>query len=406
MLGSPVGVGTVQHPLDKIGNADLEMYDFPGDYTKDGTYESSKGSHAAKLLAEGLECSQFLIRAESDIYRLVPGFKFNLTRHFNGNGAYVLTSVTHQGKEGDIYSESSGEHASYQNHFTCLPFGGLTFRPPRVTPRPRMYGCQTATVTGKAGEEIWTDEYGRIKVHFHWNREDKSDEKSSCWLRVATPWAGNKWGMIHIPRIGHEVVVDFIEGDPDRPLVVGSVYNAANMPPWALPGEKTKSGIKSKSTLKGESKNYNQILFEDKKGSELVQVQAEKDMELLVKNDRRQEIDNDTSLTVKRDQMEEIKRDWSFKIGRDVVSEVARDYNMKVTGKSAEQVDGSHSLKVGTNAAAKVGQNYALDAGMEVYLKGGMNVVIEAGMSITLKGGAAASLWWGRRGSPFRARRC
>lgn len=387
ILGSPVSVGAVSHSMTAISDPFLEVYDYPGGYCKDGTFETEKGQAVAKTLTEGLERSQFLVRGRSDIQRLIPGFKFNLSRHPNANGPYVLTSIIHEAVEGDLYSQSGGRSSSYTNEFTAIPFA-VQFRPPNVTPRPVVHGCQTATVVGKEGEEIWTDKYGRIKVHFHWNRLDDYDEKSSCWIRVATPWAGNLWGMIHTPRIGQEVVVDFLEGDPDRPLVVGSVYNAANMPPWKLPDESTKSGLKTKSTLKGASDNFNQLMFEDKKGSELVGIQAEKDMELLVKNDRREEIQQDSHLTVKRDLIEEVQRDWSYKTGRDLIAETARDYNLNVKGKSAVQITGSESIKVDGNGAAKYSQNYAIDAGKEIYAKGGLNVVIEAGVGITLKAGS------------------
>ncbi|MCC7497231.1 MAG: type VI secretion system tip protein VgrG [Bryobacterales bacterium] len=387
ILGSPVSVGAVSHSMTAISDPFLEVYDYPGGYTKDGAFELSKGQQVAKTLAEGLERSQFLIRGKSDIGRLISGFKFTLDRHPNANGPYVLTSVSHEATEGDFFSQSGENPSSYQNEFTCLP-ATVNFRPPNVTPRPIVHGCHTATVVGKAGEEIWTDKYGRIKVHFHWDRLDSWNESSSCWIRVATPWAGNLWGMIHTPRIGQEVVVDFLEGDPDRPLVVGSVYNAANMPPWTLPAESTKSGLKTKSTLKGASENFNQIMFEDKKGSELLGIQAEKDMELLVKKDRREEIDQDSHLTVKRDLIEEIQRDWTYKTGRDLVTEVARDLNTKIKGKSAVEITGSESVKVTGNAAAKYSQNYAADAGINIYIKAGATVVIEAGAGISLKAGS------------------
>src|SRR5262249_34049180 len=149
---------------------------------------------------------------------------------------------------------------NYSNHFRCIPLA-LPFRPPQKTARPKVAGPQSATVVGPGGEEIYTDKYGRVKVQFAWDRHGNSDADSSCWVRVATHWAGKGWGIIHIPRIGHEVVVDFLEGDPDQPVIVGSVYNAENMPPYELPKNKTQSGVQSRSSLKGTPQNYNEIRF-------------------------------------------------------------------------------------------------------------------------------------------------
>ena len=160
----------------------------------------------------------------------------------------------------------------------------LPFRPLQTTPRPRVAGAQTAVVVGPSGQEIFTDKYSRIKVQFFWDRLGTNDANSSCWLRVATPWAGQQWGMIHVPRIGQEVLVDFLEGDPDRPIVVGSLYNDANMPPYTLPDNATQSGIRSRSSAGGDATTYNEIMFEDKKGSELIRVHAQKDATRVVLN--------------------------------------------------------------------------------------------------------------------------
>ena len=162
----------------------------------------------------------------------------------------------------------------------------MPYRPPRVTPKPIVQGPQTAVVVGKAGEEIWTDKYGRVKVQFHWDREGKRNENSSCWIRVSHPWAGKGWGAVAIPRIGQEVIVDFLEGDPDQPIITGRVYNAEQMPPYELPANQTQSGIKSRSSKGGDTENFNEIRFEDKKGSEEVYIHAEKDQNIVVENDQ------------------------------------------------------------------------------------------------------------------------
>ena len=193
-----------------------------------------------------------LIQGASQCRQLTSGYKFTLERHYNANGAYVLTSVQH-GCRLDNY-RSSGQAFAYSNNFTCIPLA-LPFRPPRVTAKPAVPGTQTAVVVGPAGEEIFTDKYGRVKVQFHWDREGKNNADSSCWVRVGQLWAGRRWGASFWPRIGQEVIVDFLEGDPDQPIIVGSVYNADQMPPYLGDGPDAKhkkdnkvSGVKSCST--------------------------------------------------------------------------------------------------------------------------------------------------------------
>ena len=184
---------------------------------------------------------------------------------------------------GDTYTAGSDTSQIYENTFECIP-SALPFKPARTTPRPTVEGTQTAVVVGNAGDEIFTDKYGRVKVQFPWDRKGQKDANSSCWVRVATLWAGKQWGIIHIPRVGQEVMVAFEEGDPDRPIIVGSVYNAANMPPYTLPDNKTQSGYLSRSTLQGTDANFNQLRFEDKKGSEEIYFHAEKDFNRVVEN--------------------------------------------------------------------------------------------------------------------------
>ena len=200
----------------------------------------------------------------------------------------MLTSVSHTARQAG-YRSGESDGGTYENQFTCIP-AAVPYRPSRTTPKPVVPGTQTAVVVGPAGEEIFTDKYGRVKVQFHWDREGKNDADSSCWVRVGTPWAGKNWGMIHIPRIGQEVIITFLEGDPDRPIIVGSVYNADMMPPYELPQNKTQSGLKSRSTLQGTPDNFNELRFEDKKGEEKIYFHAEKDYEQVVENNFTQKI--------------------------------------------------------------------------------------------------------------------
>ena len=228
----------------------------------------------------------------------------------------MLTRVEHTaGIEGGDYRSGSDFSLSYSNSFECIP-AELPFRPARVTEKPTVKGTQTAVVVGPAGDEIFTDKYGRIKVQFHWDREGKHDADSSCWIRVATLWAGKGWGVVHIPRIGQEVIVDFLEGDPDQPIVIGSVYNADQMPTYPLPANMTQSGLRSRSSPGGGTQNYNEIMLEDKKGHEVVSIHAEKDM------------------------VETVENNFTQSVGGGLKGDP------KKVGKSASTVYGDHSLNV------------------------------------------------------------
>jgi type VI secretion system secreted protein VgrG len=272
----------------------------------------------------------------------------------------------------NIYeSGTTGEMGeSYHCTFTAIKSADQ-FRPARVTPKPLVPGLQTAVVTGPKGEEIYTDKYGRIKVQFHWDREGKHDENTTCFMRVATPWAGQGWGAISLPRIGQEVVVAFLEGDPDQPLVVGSVYNGKQMPPYTLPDEKTKSTLQSRSTKDGSKTNFNEIRFEDKKDSEQVFVNAEKDMDLRVENDSREFIGKDRHLIVKANQTELVEG----------------NKHARVKGDHVEKIDSSMSLSVGSTRNEKIGTVDTIEAGREIHLTAGMKVIVEAGTQISLKVG-------------------
>jgi type VI secretion system secreted protein VgrG len=222
-----------------------------------------------------------VIVGESTCRQFTAGHKFTLDRHFNANGEYVLTRVDHRLSLIGTYTGEPPDGEPYVNQFRCVP-AGLPYRPPQVTPKARVYGTQVAIVVGPAGEEIFTDKYARVKVQFPWDREGQNDASSSCWCRVGTFWAGNKWGAVHIPRIGQQVIVAFEEGDPDQPIIVGSVYNADQMPPYPLPDNRTQSGIKTRSTLNGDEQTFNELRFEDKKGQEFVYFQAERDFDRVV----------------------------------------------------------------------------------------------------------------------------
>ncbi len=298
-----VRVGKVSHKLN-VANDPLELYDFPGAYAQrfdgidpgggdrptDIQHIFDDRTRTVRLRMEQEEVQGIEIQGSGDCGQFTPGHVFTLERHWDADGEYLLTRVEHDAR----YNWYRSDHEdvpeyTYNNRFNCIP-KALRYRPQMVTPKPVIAGNQTATVVGPPGEEIFVDKYGRIKVQFHWDREGKMNADSSCWIRVAQVWAGKGWGGFFWPRIGHEVVVTFEEGDPDQPLVVGSVYNAENMPPFKLPLRKKLGGIKS-ATLKGSSSdNFNGIVFFDEKGHEHLSLHSERHMTLHAEFDTRAKV--------------------------------------------------------------------------------------------------------------------
>lgn len=363
------------------GNDKYEIFDYPGEYTK-----KADGDTTTRIRMQEEEAIHYFGSGSANCRAFASGYRFDLSGHASAdmNKTYVLTEVHHSATVGGSYSDSEGESdARYSNQFKCIPHT-VQFRPARVTPRPIVHGPQTAVVVGKSGEEIWTDKYGRVKVQFFWDREGKDNENSSCWIRVSQPWAGKTWGSINIPRIGQEVIVEFLEGDPDRPIITGRVYNAEQMPPYKLPDNQTRTTFLSRSTKNGGSSNYNELRFEDKKDSEQIFMNAEKDMDWRVEHDSREFVGNDRSLIVTNDQKEKVGGEQHIQIAKDQNEKVGGDASLNVTGNQNVKVGQTMSLQVGQNLQEKCNQNYAHEAGMEIHLKAGMNVVIEAGLELTI----------------------
>jgi type VI secretion system secreted protein VgrG len=286
----------------------------------------------------------------------------------------------------------------YSNVFTCMPFA-LPFRPLCSTPEPFVHGSHTATVVGPAGEEIFTDKYSRVKVQFHWDRQGKNDADSSCWVRVGTPWAGKQWGMIHIPRIGQEVIVDFLEGDPDQPIIVGSVYNAEQMPPYKLPDNKTQSGIKSRSSLHGGADDFNELRLEDKKGSEDIYFHAQKDFHRMVENDDDLKVGHDQTIEIKNDRTETVKegnekvtvekgnRDVKISMGNDTLKISMGNQQTNIDlGKSETEAMQSIELIVG-QSSVKLDQTGVTIKGMMITIEGQIQVQVK-GMMTQIQGTA------------------
>ncbi|MEE9101893.1 type VI secretion system tip protein TssI/VgrG [Pseudomonas nitroreducens] len=366
------------------------QYEHPGSYTA-----KARGDALTKQRVDGLRSQEKRLIGESDCRWLVPGHWFTLTGHDDAalNIDWVLTSVTHE-----------ADHEHYRNRFEAIP-KTTAYRPPRTTPKPRMH-TQTAKVVGKAGEEIWTDQYGRIKIQFPWDLQGKNDEASSCWVRVVLPWSGKGFGMQFIPRIGQEVIVTFIDGDPDRPLVTGCVYNGDNALPYALPDNQTQSGIKTNSSKGGGG--FNELRFEDKKDAEEVFLQAQKDMKVNVLNDSTATIGHDETLTVQNARtrtvkegdetvtLEKGKRSVTIQTGSDTLDvkdtrtvKVGADQTHSTGGNYSHQVNGNFELTVDGNLTIKVSGTLTLQSGGSLTLKTDADLAAQAGTSVTSKAGTS-----------------
>ncbi len=272
-----------------------EMFDYPGDYRF-----KPDGEESIKVRMEEQEIPHDTVRGSSECRDFAPGAKFtlgdlDLPGKAESGQSYVITQVQHSAS--DVEFEAGTSRADYRNMFSCIP-ASTVFRAGRVTPKPVVTGVQSAVVVGPEKEEIYTDKYGRVKIQFFWDRRGEKNENSSCWVRVSQGWAGKNWGMVFNPRIGQEVLVEFLEGDPDRPVIIGRVYNAEQMPPYELPLNQTQSGIKSRSSLKGTTENFNEIRFEDKKDKEHIVIHAERNLNIYVENNERRTVGNDQSHTV------------------------------------------------------------------------------------------------------------
>jgi type VI secretion system secreted protein VgrG len=334
----------------KLGPGEREVYDYPGLYTK-----KTEGDRLAKIRMEEEEAQITKIAGSSNCRAFTSGYRFTLSDFYRSdmnNKDYVLTSLEHEANQ-DWEKEAE---LSYVNHFTCISFD-VPYRPPRLTPKPVVEGTQTAIVAGPSGEEIYTDEHGRVKVQFHWDREGKKNENSSCWIRVSQLWAGAGWGAMYIPRIGQEVIVDFIEGDPDRPIITGRVYHGTNKPPYGLPDEKTKSTIKSDSSLGGGGSN--EIRFEDKKGSEEIYLHSQKDWTIAIGNDKNQSVGHDETLSVGNNRTKKVGVDQKETIGSNKTIQVGANHDETIGANKTLKVGANHTESIGSNMTITVGSNEA-----------------------------------------------
>ncbi len=416
--------------LDVSAFRSWERYDYPGRYAA-----KSDGDARAKLRMEADEATYAVATGAGTYSAFSPGAKFTLAEHevaAEQGEAYVLVSVRHEAADNTHFTAApdAGE-PYYRNEFTCQP-ATVVFRPPPATPRPVMRGPQNAVVVGPSGDEIHCDKYGRVRVQFPWDRLGKNDDTSSCWLRVAQSLSGRKWGSLYIPRVGMEVLVDFLDGDPDRPLVTGTVYNADNMPPWDLPDNKTRTGLVTRSSAQGQAANANELRFEDKKGEEQILIHAEKDFLREVENDDTLTVGHDQSVTVTNNRTATVSQGndaTTVSQGNQTVTVSQGDRTVTVTaGKQSVTVHGNLATTVETgNCTTTVSQgNHAtsvqagkltIDAvqgiqltcgsnsitidqqgvtvtGMKIAIKGDMQVDVEGTMT-TLKGNATVTIQGG-----------
>jgi type VI secretion system secreted protein VgrG len=316
------------------GNSKYEVYDYPGEYDNKG-----QGKTLVKVRMEAQEVKHLYVTGTSSCRAFATGGRFDFEDYSRSdlNQAYVLTTVSHNATVGDTYTtgKTGDGTESYRNVFTCIPHT-VPFRPPQITPKPIIQGPQTAVIVGPSGEEIYVDKYGRVKAQFHWDREGKFDENSSCWMRVSQVHAGKGFGAIDTPRIGEEVIISFLEGDPDRPLIVGRVYNAKNMPPNGLPAGGMISGLKSNSTPGGGGNNS--IMMNDTKGNELYSMNAQFNCTENVGNNRTTTIKVNDSLTVNNNQ--------TIGIAVDRKETVGGTETITVTGHRTETVNGGETVTV------------------------------------------------------------
>ena len=358
--------------------ADFEVYDYPGCYL-----EADRGGDVVGLRMEELQTGYGELAGQGDIGGLCPGAVFSMSNCTRSEqNAEFLAVRTDLHLEVDGYESDGG---SGNGLYCACSFMAIDsrqpFRPARVTPRPFVQGPQTATVVGPAGEEIHTDEYGRVKCQFHWDREGQYDENSSCWIRVSSPWAGKSWGGISVPRIGQEVIVDFLEGNPDAPIVTGRVYNADNMPPYGLPDQAMLSGMKSNSTKGGGG--YNEYVMDDTKGNELIREHGQYDKDSTIENDLREHVLNNRSRDVGVDETIEIGNDQSYTIGNNQTGTVGVDKQVTVGSNHTESIGSNMTIDVGSNLTETVALNYMETVGVAMQLTVGGLMAQTVGATLT-----------------------
>ncbi|MBW4935932.1 type VI secretion system Vgr family protein [Marinobacter sp. F4206] len=345
---------------------DYQHFDYPGRFKADASARPYTESRLDALRNDASTAT-----GESNRPDFTAGARFELTGHPHSdlNRDWLLTAVTHMGKQPQALEEAAGPApTSYHNFFNAVP-ADHHWRP-LSSNCPLMDGPQIAMVTGPEGEEIHCDAHGRVKVRFPWDRDSANDERSSAWLRVSQGWAGGGYGLMALPRIGHEVIVSFLDGDPDQPIITGRTYHGANTPPYALPEHKTRTTLKTR-THKG--KGSNELRFEDEADREQIYLHAQKDLDLIAGHNRTEVVGNDSHLTVERNRFTYVQGNAHETVG----------------GERREKTGGDHSLTVGGSFHGMQGAGQLVEAGREIHHRAGMKIVIEAGAEVTLVAGGS-----------------
>jgi type VI secretion system secreted protein VgrG len=410
---------SVEKPL-KNDMGEMEIFEFPGRVVQnqakpDKQAATDAATQRALVLAEGLSSMQVLYTGTTNSREVTVGATFELEDPdggllgaalgalFGGGdpkraGKYLIVGVQYRVDFGDY--EAIEELKSLQRRrdgfladLICANSEGANFRPERTSPKPIMFGPQTAVVVGASGNEIETDKHGRVKVQFHWDREGKKDQNSSCWLRVAQPWASKGYGMLLLPRVGDEVVVSFIGGDPDRPLITGSLYNDKNFVAYELPKQATVSGLRTRSSKGGSAATANELRFDDAKDKEYLWLQAQKEYRRFVKDNAFDMVEKNETVKVKLTRKEVIGENWYLNVAKDVMHEVGKDLHVKVAGDIF--FTGAATLQFGTTKemSIKTDADFDVTAKGKVQVKANGNIVIEAGGpggQITLKAGSSS----------------
>lgn len=371
-------LSTARHlSTSQPGASPYEIFAFPGGYQA-----KSDGERITRVRMEAEDCAYDVVHAQTVCPDLSPGNRFKIGAHpiaSEKGTEWLITRVEHVAREGFTYETGGTAEFTYSNSVSCIP-AKVVFRPARRTPRPVMHGIQTAVVVGPAGEEIHTDKYGRVKVHFHWDRHNGLDEKASCWIRVAQPWAGAGYGGLAIPRIGQEVVVEFEEGNPDRPLINGRVYNESQKVPvtnagrpGGAPSDLTKAAMMTtiRSNSLGKTGGFNEITMDDTSGKETLFIHAQKDNLNKVKNDQSTVIGKDRKESVGESHTEVIGKDYTLTIGKTLTETVDGEAAVSIKKNKTETIGGSSTLKVKGEETVKIGDKATIEIGKDMTVKVG-----------------------------------
>ncbi|MGD0858712.1 MAG: type VI secretion system tip protein TssI/VgrG [Terracidiphilus sp.] len=378
----------------QFGKNAFEQYLYPAGeegYLKTSDTQSIKALETVFLDAQALttDATAEVYRGSGNARSLCAGYTFTLSKNPRAafNRKYLLTAVTHHANQVPSYrSGDTWQGSGYSNRFTAVS-SDIVFKPAQTFVKPRIYGPQTAFVVVPAGEDMYIDKYGRVCIQFFWDKLRKPNTVDNTWVRVAQHWAGSGWGTYFWPRVKDEVVVQFLNGDPDNPVITGSVYNGVNVPKYALPDNSTRSGIVTRSSKGGSAQNANELRFEDKMGSEQVYLHAEKDIDVSIEHDRRVSVGNNDSLIVTGNQTEQVTGNYNREVKGNAIDKIDGKLDLNIGSDLTEAVGGSHSLNVSSSQSVQTGTAYSMNAGTTVYINAGTSLVIQAGIELSLIAG-------------------